>query len=81
MPLIPIVTLVGAELPLMVGGTVIMENIFNLPGIGGLLLFALNNRDYPVVSGVNLFFSAVVMLNILIIDMIYPYLDPRIRYS
>ena len=79
--LIPIVTLVGAELPLMVGGTVIMENIFNLPGIGGLLLFALNNRDYPVVSGVNLFFSAVVMLNILIIDMIYPYLDPRIRYS
>ena len=79
--LIPVVTMIGMELPIMVGGSVIIENIFALPGIGRLFLTALTDRDYPVVSGINLFLSGVVMLNILIIDMIYPYLDPRIRYS
>ena len=78
---IPIVTLIGMELPILVGGAVIIENIFNLPGLGRLFLNALQGRDYPVVSGLNLFLSAVVMLNILLIDMIYPYLDPRVRYS
>ena len=58
-----------------------MEEIFNLPGIGRMFLDALDRRDYPVVQGVNLFLSAFVMLNILLIDMIYPYLDPRVRYS
>ena len=79
--LIPVVTLIGMDLPILVGGSVIIENIFALPGLGRLFLTALSSRDYPVVSGVNLFLSAVVMLNILLIDMIYPYLDPRIRYS
>ena len=78
--LIPVVTLIGLQLPILVGGSVIIENIFNLPGLGSLFLNALRTRDYPVVSGVNLFFSAVVMLNILLIDLIYPYLDPRVRY-
>ena len=77
---IPVVTLIGLQFPILVGGSVIIENIFNLPGLGGLFLDALRTRDYPVVSGVNLFFSAVVMLNILLIDLIYPYLDPRVRY-
>ncbi len=79
--LIPVVTLIGAQMPLMVGGSVILENIFALPGIGRLFLVALNNRDYPVVQGINLFLSIIVMLNILLIDMIYPYLDPRVRYK
>ena len=79
--LIPIVTLVGMQLPILVGGSVIMENIFNLPGLGRLLLDALQNRDYPVVSGVNLFFATVVIGVNLMIDLIYPYLDPRVRYS
>ena len=79
--LIPIVTLVGMQLPILVGGSVIMETIFNLPGLGGLLVNALTERDYPVVSGVNLVFACVVLLSNLFIDMIYPYLDPRIRYS
>ena len=79
--LIPIVTLVGMQLPILVGGSVIMETIFNLPGLGGLLVNALTERDYPVVSGVNLVFASVVLLSNLFIDMIYPYLDPRIRYS
>ena len=79
--LIPVVTLVGLQLPLLVGGSVIMENIFALPGLGRLMLDALNNRDYPVVSGVNLVFATAVLGINLIIDLIYPYLDPRVRYS
>ena len=79
--LIPVVTLIGMQLPILVGGAVIMENIFNLPGLGRLLLIALQDRDYPVVSGVNLFFATVVIGVNLMIDLIYPYLDPRVRYS
>ena len=79
--LIPVVTLIGLQLPLLVGGAVIMENIFNLPGLGRLLLNALQNRDYPVVSGVNLVFATGVVGINLIIDLIYPFLDPRVRYS
>ena len=79
--LIPIVTVIGMQLPILVGGAVIMENIFNLPGLGRLFLNALNSRDYPRVQAVNLFISAFVMLSILLVDMIYPYLDPRVRYK
>ena len=79
--LIPVVTLVGLQLPILVGGTVIMENIFNLPGLGRVMLTALFARDYPVVSGVNLFFATAVIGANLIIDLIYPFLDPRVRYS
>ena len=79
--LIPVVTLIGLQLPLLVGGAVIMENIFNLPGLGRLLLLALNDRDYPVISGVNLVFATAVIGANLMIDLIYPYLDPRVRYS
>ena len=79
--LIPVVTLIGLQLPLLVGGSVIIEEIFNLPGIGRMFLDALEGRDYPVVQGVNLFFGGVVLLTILLTDMIYPYLDPRVRYT
>ena len=79
--LIPVVTLVGMQLPILVGGSVIMENIFNLPGLGRLMLMALNERDYPVVSGINLFFATAVVGINLMIDLIYPYLDPAIRYK
>ena len=79
--IIPVVTLIGLQLPILVGGAVIMETIFNLPGIGRLLLIALNDRDYPMVSGINLFFATGVVLLNLLIDLIYPYLDPRVRYE
>ncbi len=79
--LIPVVTLVGLQLPIIAGGSVIIENIFNLPGLGRLMLLALNERDYPVVSGVNLFFATVVVLVNLITDLTYAFLDPRIRYE
>ena len=79
--LIPVVTLAGAQLPILVGGSVIMENIFNLPGLGRLFVDALGQRDYPMVSGINLFLASIVLLNNLFIDLLYPYLDPRVRYS
>ena len=79
--LIPVVSLIGLQLPILVGGAVIMENIFNLPGLGQVMVDALNNRDYPVVSGVNLFFATGVVLLNLLIDLIYPSLDPRVRYE
>ena len=78
---IPVVTVIGMELPILVGGSVIMENIFNLPGIGRLFVDALADRNYPVVSGVNLVLGIAVMGANLVTDMIYPYLDPRVRYS
>ena len=78
--LIPVVTLIGLQLPVVVGGAVIMENIFNLPGLGRLMLTALSDRDYPVISGINLFFATVVVAINLVIDLIYGYLDPRVRY-
>ncbi len=79
--LIPVVSLIGLQLPILIGGAVIMENIFNLPGLGRLMVDALNDRDYPVVSGINLFFGAAVMGINLLIDLIYTYLDPRVRYE
>ncbi len=63
--LIPVVSLIGLQLPILVGRAVIMENIFNLPGLGRLLLHALNDRDYPMVSGINLLFATgVVVINL-----------------
>ena len=79
--LIPVVTLIGLQMPILVGGSVIMENIFNLPGIGRVFVLALNARDYPVVSGINLLFATAVIGINLAIDLIYPYLDPRVRYA
>ena len=79
--LIPVVTGIGLSFPILVGGSVIIENIFNLPGLGRLMVVALNNRDYPVVSGINLFFATAVIGINLMIDLMYPLLDPRVRYK
>ena len=79
--LIPVVTLIGLQLPILVGGAVIIENIFNLPGLGRLMLVALNDRDFPVVAGINLVFGTAVMGINLVIDLVYAVLDPRVRYQ
>ena len=78
--LIPVVTIVGASLPIMIGGAVIMENIFALPGMGRLMINSLLQRDYTVVSGVNLVIATAVVVANLLVDISYAYLDPRIRY-
>jgi peptide/nickel transport system permease protein len=79
--LIPVVTMLGPQLLLLLGGAVIIEQIFCLPGIGRLSLDAIVNRDYPMVSGALLIMSfAMVLLN-LMVDLTYGFLDPRIRYK
>ena len=79
--LIPVVTLVALQLPIIAGGSVIIENIFNLPGLGRLMLTALNERDYPVVSAINLLFASVVVVINLGTDLTYTLLDPRVGYE
>ena len=79
--LIPVITLIGLQLPILVGGSVIIETLFNLPGLGSLLIQSLSIRDYPMVSGINLFFATFILVNNLLIDLLYAYLDPRIRYQ
>ena len=79
--LIPVVTLVGLQLPLLIGGSVILEQIFVLPGIGRMFVEALDHRDYPVVSAINLVFATAVLGINLIIDLFYAFLDPRVRYE
>ena len=77
---IPVVTIVGYQIPMLVGGSVIIEQIFLLPGIGRLMLTSLTNRDYTVVSAINLIVAAAVLLTNLVVDLTYGYLDPRVRY-
>ncbi len=79
--LIPVVTMIGMLLPILIGGSVILETIFNLPGIGIYLVKALNQRDYPVISGVNVVLASFVLIINLIIDLTYGWLDPRISYK
>jgi len=78
--LIPVITIVGGMIPGLFGGSVIMEQIFCLPGMGRYLLTAITTRDYLIVSGHNLIFAAFVMLVIVVTDLAYAYVDPRIRY-
>jgi len=78
--LIPVVTIVGLQLPILIGGSVVIETIFKLPGIGRYFVDALFRRDYPIISGVNLVVSAFALLCILIVDIAYAYLDPRVQY-
>jgi len=78
--LIPVITVVGMEVPVLIAGSVILETIFNLPGIGQLLIQALGQRDYPAISGINVFMAAFVLLINLVVDLTYAYLDPRIQY-
>ena len=78
--LIPVITLVGLQAPLLIGGAVIIEQIFVIPGMGLLLLDAVNQRDYPVITGVFLVVGVAVMLINLLVDMSYGFLDPKVRY-
>lgn len=79
--LIPVVTVIGLQIPVLVGGLVIVEQIFGIPGIGSYLFQSIGARDYPIVQGVNLAVAVVVLLSNLAVDVTYAYLDPRIRYS
>ncbi len=77
---VPIVTIIGIGLALLIGGVVVTESVFNIPGLGRLTIDAVLRRDYPVIQGVILVFSGVYVFVNLLIDLTYTLLDPRIRY-
>ncbi len=77
--LIPVVTVVGMQLGLVMGGSMVVEVIFNIPGLGTMLLNAINNQDYPVIQGCVLVISFVVCFMSLAVDILYAYIDPRIK--
>jgi len=78
--LIPVITVIGISLPTLISGSVILEEIFVLPGIGRLLIEAVNQRDYPVISAINLIIALFILVINLLVDITYAYLDPRIHY-
>ena len=78
---IPVITIFGLQVPVVVGGVVILEQIFALPGIGRLMLDAAMRRDYNIITGVTLFLAVVILLNNLVIDLTYAWLDPRVQYT
>jgi peptide/nickel transport system permease protein len=77
--LIPIVTLFGGAVAGLIGGSVVIENMFNLPGIGQQVVTALSNRDYPLAQGCTVVFAIFVMLVNLIVDVAYKWCDPRVN--
>jgi peptide/nickel transport system permease protein len=79
--MIPVITLIGLQTPLYIGGSVIVESIFRLPGVGLFFFEALTRLDYPVVQSVNLIVAAMVVGLNLLVDLTYAFLDPRIRYQ
>jgi len=79
--LIPVITLIGLQVPVLVGGSVVLESIFVLPGMGLRLLRALGERDVPVILAINMVVVAMVVVANLVVDLMYSVLDPRIRYG
>ncbi len=79
--LIPVVTMLGLQLGALLGGVVVLETVFAWPGLGRLIVTAINNRDYPVVQAAVTFAAVTIVVLNLLVDLIYGYLDPRIRYA
>ncbi|HBY98230.1 MAG: ABC transporter permease [Ardenticatenaceae bacterium] len=79
--MIPVVTVIGLQLGRLFGGAVVVETVFALPGLGRLLVDSIFARDFPVVQGVVLFMALMVVISNLFVDLLYVYLDPRIRYG
>lgn len=77
---VPIVTVIGIGIALLIGGVVVTETVYAIPGLGSLTVDAVLNRDFPVIQGVVLFFSVLYVLINLCVDLSYLWLDPRIRY-
>lgn len=79
--LIPVVTVIGASFARVIGGTVIIEQIFSIPGVGMYMLEAINMRDYPIIQGSVLILAAMTSLTMLLVDLVYALIDPRIKAS
>jgi peptide/nickel transport system permease protein len=79
--MIPVVTILGLQFGSLLGGSVVVESVFGIPGLGLLILNAIGMRDYPIVQGAVIFTAVLFMLTNLLVDVAYGYLDPRIRLS
>jgi peptide/nickel transport system permease protein len=79
--MIPILTVIGISLAGMLGGAIVIETVFNIPGMGRLLADSVVRRDYPLVQGAVLLIAAMEVLVMLLIDLLYVYVDPRVRYG
>jgi peptide/nickel transport system permease protein len=79
--IIPEITVIGLQVPLLIGGTVILERVFSIPGMGSYLFTSIQQRDYPVVQGIVLISASVVVLSNLLVDVSYSLIDPRIRHG
>jgi peptide/nickel transport system permease protein len=78
--IIPVVTVLGLQIAQIAGGSVIIESIFGLPGMGQFLVEAITQRDYPVIQGINLLIVVIIVATNLMVDLFYAMIDPRIRY-
>jgi peptide/nickel transport system permease protein len=78
---IPIITVVGAQVPAILAGQIVTEQIFALPGIGRAFLDALNQRDYPIISAINTMVATAILVMNVVVDITYAWMDPRIRYK
>jgi peptide/nickel transport system permease protein len=79
--MIPTVTIIGVSFAVLVGGAIVVETVFNIPGLGRLIISAVLRRDYPVIQGVVLCVAAVYMVINLLVDLSYLTFDPRVRYQ
>ncbi|WP_226617772.1 ABC transporter permease [Cytobacillus firmus] len=79
--MIPIITIIGINFGLLLGGTVVVESIFSINGIGQLMIHSVLNRDYPVIQGIILVIAAIYIFITLFVDILYTYFDPKIKYS
>ena len=79
--MIPVLTIIGISLAGMLGGAVVVETVFNIPGMGRLLVQSVTRRDFPIVQGAVMTVAAIQVLVMLLIDVLYVYVDPRVRYG
>jgi peptide/nickel transport system permease protein len=79
--MVPVVTVIGITTAILIGGAVVTEIVFNIPGLGRLIISAILRRDYPVVQGVVLVTAAAYVVVNLVVDVLYVFIDPRIRYG
>lgn len=79
--LIPVITVIGNQLPMLIGGSIIIEQIFSLPGMGRLLFTAISEREYPTISAITVLISVFVLFCNFLVDLIYGWLDPRVKYE
>ena len=77
--LIPVITMIGGQVSMIIGGNVIIETIFNIPGLGSLMVTGINNRDYPMIMGITLVIAIFVCCMNLLVDLTYAAIDPRIK--